>query len=69
MIDASADKQGLTISATGTIRLRLHAKQMTPNKITEKEWSLPGLQVSVISDARSSAPNQQKMESTSSTPI
>lgn len=52
MIDASADKQGLTISATGTIRLRLHAKQMAPDKITEKEWSLPGLQVSVISDAK-----------------
>ena len=52
MIDASADKQGLTISATGMIRLRLHAKQMAPDKITEKEWSLPGLQVSVISDAK-----------------
>jgi hypothetical protein len=52
MIDASADKQGLTISATGTIRLRLHAKQMASDKITEREWSLPGLQVSVISDAK-----------------
>jgi hypothetical protein len=52
MIDASADKQGLTISATGTIRLRLHAKQMAPDKVTEKEWSMPGLQVTVISDAK-----------------
>jgi hypothetical protein len=52
MIDASADKEGLTISATGTIRLRLHAKQMAPDKVTEKEWSMPGLQVTVISDAK-----------------
>jgi hypothetical protein len=52
MIDASADKQGLTISATGTIRLRVHAKQMAREKVTEKEWSLPGLEVSVSSDAK-----------------
>jgi hypothetical protein len=53
MIDATADQQGLTISATGTIRLRIHAKEMAPEKIIEKEWELPGLNVAVVSDAKS----------------
>jgi hypothetical protein len=53
MIDATADRQGLTISATGTIRLRIHAKDMVQAKITQKEWELPGLQVAVVSDAKS----------------
>ena len=53
MIDATADQQGLTISATGTIRLRIHAKEMVQAKITEKGWELPGLRVAVVSDAKS----------------
>jgi hypothetical protein len=53
MIDATADQQGLTISATGTLRFRIHAKQMAPEKITEQEWNLPGLNIAVISDAKS----------------
>jgi hypothetical protein len=53
MIDATADRQGLTISATGTIRLRIHAKEMVQAKIAEREWELPGLRVSVVSDAKS----------------
>ena len=53
MIDATADKQGLTISTTGTVRLRIHAKQMTDAKITATGWDLPGLHVKVTSDARS----------------
>jgi hypothetical protein len=52
MIDATADQQGLTISATGTLRFRIHARQMAPEKITEKEWNLPGLNIAVISDAK-----------------
>jgi hypothetical protein len=53
MIDASANEHGLTISATGTIRLRIHAKEMVQAKISEKEWELPGLRVAVDSDAKS----------------
>ena len=45
MIDATADKEGLTISTTGTIRLRIHAKDMVQTKITATEWELPGLHV------------------------
>ena len=53
MIDAAADKQGVTISATGTLRFRIHAKDMVQAKITDKEWDLPGLHVAVDSDAKS----------------
>jgi hypothetical protein len=52
MIDAAADERGLTISATGTIRLRVHAKQLVPGDITAAEWKLPGLHVAVVSDAK-----------------
>jgi len=52
MIDAIADQQGLTISATGTIRLRIHAKEIVPGKITEKQWDLPGLNIAISSDAK-----------------
>ena len=52
MIDATADKRGLTISATGTVRLRLHAKDMVQTKISATVWDLPGLHVAVTSDAR-----------------
>jgi hypothetical protein len=52
MIDATADKQGLTISATGTVRLRIHAKDMVQTKISATVWELPGLHVAVSSDAK-----------------
>jgi hypothetical protein len=52
MIDVTADQRGLTISATGTIRLRIHAKDTVPAGITEKMWDLPGLNVTVVSDAK-----------------
>jgi hypothetical protein len=52
MIDATADKQGLTISATGTVRLRIHAKDMVQTKISQTVWELPGLRITVSSDAK-----------------
>lgn len=53
MIDAIASQQGLTISATGTIRFRIHARDSVPGNITEKQWNLPGLNIAVNSDAKS----------------
>ena len=52
MIDVTADKSGLTISTTGTIRLRLEAKEMVREKINATDWNLPGLRVTVASDAK-----------------
>lgn len=52
MIDAIADKHGITIFTTGTLRLRMHAQGMSPQNITENLWVLPGLRVSVTSDCK-----------------
>jgi hypothetical protein len=51
MVDATADHVGLTISATGTIRLRIHATGLSPALLHAKDWGLPGLGVAVTSDA------------------
>jgi hypothetical protein len=51
-IDATAARDGITISATGTLRLRIHASGLTPDKLTAALWDLPGLRVSVTSDAK-----------------
>jgi hypothetical protein len=53
MIDVTANQLGLTISASGTLRFRIHAMQMAPETVTEKQWALPGLNIAVISDAKS----------------
>jgi hypothetical protein len=53
MIDATADEHGITISATGTIRLRIHAKDMVPGLISQTLWNLPGMHISVTSDTQS----------------
>lgn len=55
VVDAIADEHGLTISTTGTIRLRIHARDLVQNKISATEWYLPGLRVAVTSDAKSFA--------------
>jgi hypothetical protein len=53
MVDATADEHGLKISATGTVRFRIHARNMAQTKASEKEWELPGLRIAVDSDAKS----------------
>ena len=53
MIDATADKQGITISTDGTIRLRIHVQGLDPAKLTQTLWMLPGLRIGVTSDAQS----------------
>jgi hypothetical protein len=53
MVDATADQDGLTISATGTVRWRIHAKNLVPEEITATDWDLPGLRVTVASDSKS----------------
>ena len=53
IIDATADKDGLTLSASGTLRWRIHAKGLVPVKIGQGGWTLPGLGVRVTTDATS----------------
>jgi hypothetical protein len=53
MIDATADAHGLTISATGTVRIRIHARKVDKAKIGAALWDLPGLRVAVTADMKS----------------
>ncbi len=53
MIDATADAHGITISAAGTIRIRIHAKGLDPEEIGATGWDLPGLKVTITSDSKS----------------
>jgi hypothetical protein len=53
MVDATADEHGLTISTTGTVRWRIHAKDLVQKNVGETEWNLPGLRVKAASDAKS----------------
>lgn len=50
MINATADRGGITISATGTIRIRIHALGLDPARTTPTQWNLPGLKVAVSAD-------------------
>jgi hypothetical protein len=52
VVDATADKQGLTISTTGDVRWRIHAKGMDQAKITANSWELPGLKIVISSDSK-----------------
>ena len=52
MVDVTADKSGLTISTSGTVRFRIHAKNLTVEKISAKAWDLPGLHVAATQDAK-----------------
>ena len=49
-IDATADKDGITISTTGNVRIRIHAKGLAREKVAAASWELPGLKVAVTSD-------------------
>ena len=52
MVDVAADKSGLTISTSGTVRFRIHAKDLAAQKLSEKDWDLPGLHIAATSDAK-----------------
>jgi hypothetical protein len=53
MVDVIADKTGLTISTSGTVRFRIYAKNLSAEKLTTKNWDLPGLHIAVTSDGKS----------------
>jgi hypothetical protein len=58
MIDATADPHGITISAKGTIRIRIHARDLDQSKLTATAWDMPGLKVAVTADSKSFAVNK-----------
>ena len=52
VVDATADRDGLSIVTQGDVRFRLHAEGMDVTKIVGGSWHLPGLQVGVTTDAK-----------------
>jgi len=51
-IDATADERGISISTTGTVKIRIHAKGIAKDKITATSWVAPGLQVGIKADQK-----------------
>jgi hypothetical protein len=52
-IDATADQHGITISTSGTVKIRIHAKGIAKDKITATAWAIPGLHVGIKADQKS----------------
>jgi hypothetical protein len=50
LIDASADKQGIVISAQGDLSFRISVPGAATAMIKFNEWNLPGLAIHVDSD-------------------
>lgn len=59
-VDATADEHGLTIVATGDIRLRIFAPESVPTKMNSTRWELPGLDVEISTDAKGFARSKAK---------
>jgi hypothetical protein len=53
VIDATADQHGITISTSGTVKIRIHAKGIAKDKITTTSWAIPGLHVGINADQKS----------------
>ena len=51
-LNVTADRQGLTISCDGDVRLRIHAEGLTAADLQQDTWALPGLKVQIATDAR-----------------
>jgi hypothetical protein len=52
LIDASADKKGIDISATGDVSFRISAPGLVAANVKSAEWTLPGLTVHVNTDSK-----------------
>jgi hypothetical protein len=52
VIDVSADKGGIVISAKGDVSFRISAPDLATSETTEVQWNLPGLTVRVKSDTQ-----------------
>ena len=59
MIDASADKSGIVISANGDVSFRISAPGITAANAQSAQWTLPGLTVHIGTDAKNFTAKQQ----------
>ena len=67
-IDASADRSGLTISASGDVRIQISAPFALPSNLRQGKWLLPGLTVQVASDAKGFTLDSDSLNSDSPDP-
>jgi len=51
-IDATANREGIVIKATGDIVMRIYAPETTPDRVRGGKWGLPGLNVILDTDAK-----------------
>jgi hypothetical protein len=51
-IDASATRGKIEITASGDLQFRIFAPGVSEQQLTEKMWTLPGLNVGVATDAK-----------------
>jgi hypothetical protein len=59
MIDASADKNGIVITANGEVSFRISAPGVSATNAQSAQWTLPGLTVHVKTDAKNFKAEQQ----------
>lgn len=59
MIDASADRNGIVISAAGDVSFRISAPGVAAAQVKSGHWVLPGLAVYVSSDAKNFTAQQE----------
>lgn len=59
MIDASADKNGIVLTANGDVSFRISAPGVTADQAKSAEWTLPGLSVHIETDAKNFTADQQ----------
>jgi hypothetical protein len=49
-LNATADRDGITIETKGDVTFRIAANDITASSITAKQWNLPGMSIAVESD-------------------
>ena len=59
MIDASADRNGIVISANGDVSFRISAPGLTAASAQSAQWTLPNLTVHIDTDAKNFTAQQQ----------
>jgi hypothetical protein len=62
-LDATADKQGITIDTSGDVSFRVYAEGTNASQLSGKLWSLPGLHVDVTTDAMFSSEPENDLQS------
>jgi hypothetical protein len=61
-LNATADRDGITIETKGDVTFRIAASGIVASSITAKQWNLPGMPIAVQSDGRFSSHTSDSSE-------